>query len=199
MDLDLNGKYQLELIGITYNQIESGVYALILQQVGGTRRIPIIIGVAEAQSIECKVQDIITPRPLTHDLMVNIMRAFGLSLKEVAIRRLPNGVFAADLFLTDGERMVIMDSRSSDAIGLAVRAGTPIYTTGEVLMNAGFEHKDSSRGQAMKRMAEQQNENSLLQMSDSRLQEMLKEAVDQERYEEASRIKSEIERRNSCK
>lgn len=199
MDLDLNGKYQLELIGITYNQIESGVYALILQQVGGTRRIPIIIGVAEAQSIECKVQDIITPRPLTHDLMVNIMRAFGLSLKEVAIRRLPNGVFAADLFLTDGERMVIMDSRSSDAIGLAVRTGTSIYTTGEVLMNAGFEHKDSSRNQAMKRMAEQQNENSLLQMSDSRLQEMLKEAVDQERYEEASRIKSEIERRNSCK
>ncbi|MDE6256590.1 MAG: bifunctional nuclease family protein, partial [Muribaculaceae bacterium] len=121
-------KHRLELVGITYNQIESGVYAVILREVGGERRIPIIIGYPEAQAIECKLQDVVTPRPLTHDMMLNFMTAFGVSLKEIEIKRLPNGVFAADLIFSDGENTRIVDARSSDGIALAIRAGAPIYT-----------------------------------------------------------------------
>lgn len=129
---------RLEIIGITYNQIEKGVYALILQEVNGKRRLPIAIGTAEAQSIECKLQDIITPRPLTHDLMANIFRAFGLSLDAVVIKQLPGGIFAADLIITDGERKLEIDSRSSDAIALALRMNVPILTTNDLLNQAGF-------------------------------------------------------------
>ncbi len=197
--MDFNTRYRLELVGITYNQIESGVYALILQQVGGTCRIPIIIGTAEAQSIECRLQNIITPRPLTHDLMVNIMRAYGIALREVEIRRLPNGVFAANLILSDDSREIIIDSRSSDAIALAVRFDVPIFTTGEILMSAGFENQQSSKLENKQNLSTPPNngeKNILQQLSDKKLIEMLNEAVEQERYEEASKIKIEIERRN---
>ena len=95
-------KCRLELIGITYNQIESGVYAVILQEADGTRRIPIIIGYPEAQSIECKLQEVVTPRPLTHDLMANMLNEFGVTLLEVNINKLPNGVFAAELLMSGG-------------------------------------------------------------------------------------------------
>lgn len=142
-------RYRLELIGITYNQIESGVYALILQQAGGTRRIPIIIGFPEAQAIECKLQEVTTPRPLTHDTMANALDAFHISLKEVEIRRLPSGVFAADLHFTDGVNERIVDSRSSDAIALAIRVNAPIYTTETVLLEAGFDPDETQeRNQA---------------------------------------------------
>ena len=104
-------KIRLELIGITYNQIESGVYAVILQQAGGTRRIPIIIGYSEAQAIECKLQEVRTPRPLTHDLMASILSEFGITLREIVIYRLDSGVFAAELVLRAGSRPHIVDSR----------------------------------------------------------------------------------------
>lgn len=132
-------RHRLRLVGITYNQIESGVYALILEEVNGRRRIPIVIGYPEAQSIECKLQDIRTPRPLTHDLMKHIMDVFGLTLSCVDIRKLPTGVFAADLLMEgpDGELHKI-DARSSDAIALAIRADAPIYTSAEVLDESGF-------------------------------------------------------------
>ena len=132
-------RYRLELIGITYNQIESGVYALILQQAGASRRIPIIIGFPEAQAIECKLQEIKTPRPLTHDTMMASLQAFGLTLKEVEIKKLPNGVFAADLHITNGIDEKIIDARSSDAVALAIRVGAPIYTSEEVLLESGFD------------------------------------------------------------
>ncbi len=124
----MDKKYRLELVGITYNQIESGVYALILQQVGSARRIPIIIGFPEAQAIECKLQEVKTPRPLTHDTMVNALSAFGIELVEVNLKRLPDGVFTADLVFTDGINVKVIDSRSSDAVALAIRTGAPIFT-----------------------------------------------------------------------
>ena len=142
--IDPKDKRLIQLIGITYNQIENGVYAVILQEVNGTRRVPIIIGFPEAQSIECKLQEIATPRPLTHDLMVNLMSTFGISLREVEIYRLPSGVFAAELVLyANGERRIV-DSRSSDAIALAIRVGAPIYTSVQVLDEVGFEPDDDN-------------------------------------------------------
>lgn len=135
-------RHQLRLVGITYNQIESGVYAVILEEVDGQRRIPIIIGYPEAQAIECKLQHINTPRPLTHDLMKSMMETFNLRLACVDIRKMSNGVFAADLVMEGpmGDLHKI-DARSSDALALAVRTGSPIYTTAEVLDEAGFKPK----------------------------------------------------------
>ena len=195
-------KIKLDLVGITYNQIESGVYAVILQQSGGSRRIPIIIGFPEAQAIECKLQEVITPRPLTHDLMVNVLSSFGIMLKEVNIHKLPNGVFAAELVLNDGSRTHVVDSRSSDAIALAIRVGAPIYTTWEVLEEAGFEPGDAS---AEKDKEVENEENvadkstdiggDLSNKSIEQLQTEMQLAAEKEDYELAASIKAEIERR----
>lgn len=197
-------KIRLELVGITYNQIESGVYAVILQQAGGTTRIPIIIGFPEAQAIECKLQEVVTPRPLTHDMTVNIMSSFGITLHEVNIYKMPNGVFAAELVLEDGEHRRIVDSRSSDAIALAIRVGAPIYTTPEVLAESGFE---PGAGNGMRRRPEPPISTTKSQtptvslkadMSIKSLDELkadMQAAAEAENYEEAARLKAEIDRR----
>lgn len=199
-------KCRLELLGITYNQIESGVYAVILQQAGGSRRIPIIIGYAEAQAIECKLQEIVTPRPLTHDLMVNMMSSFGVELVEVNITRLPNGVFAAELLLTGPDGMEHrIDSRSSDALALAIRVGAPIYTSPEVLEEAGFEpgeRKSANARIAVPKKSPEPQKTRVSFKSDMSVKSIedlkrdMQRAADAENYEEAARIKEEIDRRS---
>lgn len=197
-------KIKLDLVGITYNQIESGVYAVILQQSGGTRRIPIIIGFPEAQAIECKLQEVVTPRPLTHDLMVNVWSSFGISLREVNIYKMNNGVFAAELVLSDGEGVRIVDSRSSDAIALAIRVGAPIYTTSEVLEEAGFEPGERSGTAAGKESAKGKTTKPTLSddavtanKSIDELKSEMQRAAETENYELAARIKAEIDKRNN--
>ncbi|MCH5232613.1 MAG: bifunctional nuclease family protein [Muribaculaceae bacterium] len=193
-------KYRLELIGITYNQIESGVYALILQQVGTQRRIPIIIGFPEAQAIECKLQDIKVPRPLTHDIMIDTLQSFGIYLESVMIKKLPNGVFAADLYLTDGFNIKVIDARSSDAVALAIRANAPIYTTEDVLMEAGFDPTERTREntfseESSKSKSQDTYSPSFNRMTLEQLEQAMNEAVENENYEQAARIKAEIEYR----
>lgn len=196
-------KHRLELVGITYNQIESGVYALILQQAGGTRRIPIIIGFPEAQAIECKLQEVATPRPLTHDTMVTTLAAFGISLIEVNIRKLPNGVFAADLVFSNGQTEKIVDSRSSDAVALAIRVGAPIFTSDSVMREAGFDpdngpsENDEAATPGEERHAPEANKSDLARMSDAQLSAAMMKAAENENYEEAGRIKAELDRRKS--
>lgn len=200
-------KIRLELVGITYNQIESGVYAVILQQAGGTRRIPIIIGFPEAQAIECKLQEIITPRPLTHDLMVNVLSTFGVVLEEVNIHKLSNGVFAAELVLNDGYSKHVVDSRSSDAIALAIRVNAPIYTTAEVLKEAGFEPGEKggkqgatkNTGEPAQKPSDDIKESDLGEKSIEQLKIDMQAAAEAEDYELAAKIKSEIERRKDEK
>lgn len=184
--MEMENKIRLELLGITGNQVEPGVYAVVLQQTGGTRRIPIIIGASEAQSIQCKLQDVRTPRPLTHDLLANMMRAFGIALKEVHLKKLPNGIFAADLMLTDGEREIAMDSRSSDAVALSVRVGAPIFTTPDVLEEAGFEPDEI-------RSSRHQPSPEAHTPSVAELKAAMEAAVEREDYEEAARLKRRIE------
>lgn len=189
-------KVRLDLVGITYNQIESGVYAVILQEHGGTRRIPIIIGFPEAQAIECKLQEVVTPRPLTHDLMVNIMSAYGIMLEEVNIHKLPNGVFAAELVIQDSNSTRVIDSRSSDAIALAIRVGAPIYTTRRVLDEAGFEPSGSQSTKADNTAtASAESEKELQTKSIETLKNEMQKAAEAEDYEQAARLKNEIERR----
>lgn len=194
-------RYRLELVGITYNQIESGVYAVILRQVGGNRRIPIIIGYPEAQAIECKLQEVVTPRPLTHDMMMNFMEEFGIRLKEIEIHRLPSGVFAADMIFTDGTNVRTVDSRSSDAIALAIRADAPIYTSAEVLEEAGFDpdeqenRKENSTAQQENSTRNQKQSNTLTsQKTIGELRTLMQQAAENEDYEEAARLKAEIDK-----
>ena len=193
-------RYRLELVGITYNQIESGVYAVILKEVGGQRRIPIIIGYPEAQAIECKLQDVVTPRPLTHDMIINFMQEFGIRLQEIEIRRLPSGVFAADLIFTDGTTTRTVDSRSSDAIALAIRADAPIYTSAEVLEEAGFSPDDKETGETQPRTRNQRpdfpsspRKQKKQVRSLDELKQMMQQAAENENYEEAARLKAEID------
>lgn len=199
----MEDKYKLELIGITYNQIESGVYALILQQVGTNRRIPIIIGFPEAQAIECKLQEIKTPRPLTHDVMMDALKEFNIYLDHVLIKRLPNGVFAADLHFTDGINEKIVDSRSSDAVALAIRANAPIYTTEEVIREASFDPAERRKpGMPSPPMptdvkVKVVKPSGLETMTLEQLSQAMEKAAQNEDYEEAARIKEEINKRQN--
>lgn len=185
----MENRCKLNVVGITYSQIERGVYAIILQQENTNRRLPIVIGTSEAQSIECKLQNIKTPRPLTHDLMISCLRNYGVEITEIYIRRLPNGVFTADLKLSSEEKTIIMDSRSSDAIALALRSDAPIYTSQEVMDEAGFDVKDTNKKQEKAPV-------SYSEMSIDELNKMLQIAVENEQYEEASRIKKEIDNKS---
>lgn len=187
-------KFRLELIGITYNQIETGVYALILQQENSNRRIPIIIGAPEAQAIECKLQDVNPPRPLTHDMTASIINVFGITLKEIEIRRLANGVFAAYLVMTDGISIRKIDARSSDAIALAIRVGAPIYTSQSVLDEAGFY---SNEPDTLETQSTKPREESIETMSDDMLNREMQRAVNEENYERAAEIKAELLKRKN--
>lgn len=198
----MENKHRLEIVGITYNQIESGVYALVLKEVDGTRRIPIVIGFPEAQAIECRLQNINTPRPLTHDMASAVMAGYGITLREVLIHMLPNGVFAADMFFTDGTNEIIIDARSSDAVAMAIRNDAPIYCTDDVMNNAAFDNDARSTGQqpasapkpaapavTAKKTAE------LKYLDDAELRKAMEKAVAEENYEEAARIKEELDKR----
>lgn len=131
-------RIRLEVMGISYSQIESGAYALIMAQVNGPVRIPIVIGAPEAQSIAIKMEGIKPPRPLTHDLFTSFAHAFGVKLIEVYIYKFENGIFSSELTFSDGERQIVIDSRTSDAIAIAMRTGSPIYTTRAILEETGF-------------------------------------------------------------
>ena len=193
-------KHRLELIGITYNQIESGVYAMVLQQVGSNRRIPIIIGFPEAQAIECKLQEIKTLRPWTHDIMINTLKSFGIRLDSVTIKQLPNGVFAADLNFTDGQRSFEIDARSSDAVALAIRCDAPIYATDEVIREAGFDPDEIKKDKTQDVKEEYTSQSSLSRLESMTLdqlsQEMMK-ASEAEDYEKAAEIKALIDSRQN--
>ena len=126
-------KVKLKIVGISYSQIQSGAYALILAEEIGQHHIPIVIGASEAQSIAISMERISMPRPLTHDLIINISTAFGIELKEVYINKFEDGVFYSELTLEDCSRQIIVDSRTSDAIAIAIRSKAPIYTTHKII------------------------------------------------------------------
>ena len=131
-------KIRLKVLGISYSQIQSGAYTLILAQADGPYRIPVVIGASEAQSIAIRMEGIIPPRPMTHDLFVSFAHAFGVKLKEVFIYKFEDGIFSSELTFSDGERQIVLDSRTSDAIGIAMRSKAPIYTTREIIDETGF-------------------------------------------------------------
>lgn len=197
-------KIRLKVLGISYSQIQSGAYALILAQADGPYRIPVVIGASEAQSIAIRMEGIIPPRPMTHDLFVSFAHAFGVKLKEVFIYKFEDGIFSSELTFTDGEREVVLDSRTSDAIAIAMRTKSPIFTTRSILDETGFIMEETSASDSdttddstppSERNHEEESDESPMfkeprveQYSIEELEKTLARLIEQENYEEAARI-----------
>lgn len=196
-----NGKrIRLRVMGISYSQIQSGAYALILAQTDGPYRIPVVVGAPEAQAIAIKMEGIIPPRPMTHDLFASMAHGFGIELKEVFIHKFEDGIFSSELTLTDSYgKEVILDARTSDAIAIAMRTQTPIYTTPEILEETGFimEIKEEHAATTDSDSPTASTEDSLQSKSDSELNKMMQEHIKNEEYELAARIKAILTERSN--
>ena len=194
---------QLLINGISYSQTQNGAYALILSEIKGDRKLPIVIGTNEAQSIAIAIEkEIKPPRPLTHDLFKNFCVRFDIKIKKVIIHKLVDGVFYSSVICErDGVEEVI-DSRSSDAIALAIRFEAPIYTYENILEKAGVVikvEKEVDDKSLLKELFADENseiENSnLTEKTVKELEELLKIAVKNENYESAAKIRDEISKR----
>lgn len=180
----IENKIEMDVMGITYSQIKQDAYALLLKQHQGDLCIPIVVGVTEAQSILSRLENIILPRPLSHDLMTSMFHAFGISLDEVLIYKFSEGVFMSRLKLSSNNQNLELDSRTSDAVALALRTNAPIYTTQEVLDKTGFVLNDDKKTIKVKR--------TLNDLSVNELQKKLNRAVELEKYELAASIQKAI-------
>jgi hypothetical protein len=188
-------KVLVDILGLSTNPASGGAYALILRELNGNRRLPIIIGASEAQSIALEMEGIKPPRPLTHDLMKNIIAAFGGELNDIVIDDLRDGTFYAKLNIDD--RMI--DSRPSDAIALAVRYGVQIYVAANVMDEAAFIPEDEEEEQPPSGSppvspggAAQQPAMKLTKVE--QLNRQLHEAIEKENYEKAAALRDEIRR-----
>lgn len=186
-------KVQVDILGLSTSPSGAGAYALILKESNGKRKLPIIIGAFEAQSIALELEGMKPPRPLTHDLLKNVIDTFAVSLNEVYINELRDGTFYAKLIVEGMSNMEEIDSRPSDAIALAVRFGAPIFVDEEVLEEAGVVADDE---ESSIESEELQKENPAKQFASTleRLQTELKEAIEKEDYEKAAKIRDDIKK-----
>jgi bifunctional DNase/RNase len=192
----------LKVMGISYSQTQSGAYALILSEENGERRIPIIIGGFEAQAIVIKLENLEPPRPLTHDLFKKFADEFNISVLEVMIHKLEEGVFFSQLICSNGEKEVEIDSRTSDAVAIALRFGCPIFITEEILDKAGITISQSDQELTIPGENDTifETESSRYESyTDDELYKMIDEAVKTEDYEKAASIRDEIEKRKKIK
>ncbi|MFO7874763.1 MAG: bifunctional nuclease domain-containing protein [Bacteroidales bacterium] len=195
-------KIKLEILGISYSQSQSGAYALIFGESGQKRRLPIIIGSFEAQAIAIELEKMKPSRPLTHDLFKNFATTFNIAVTEVIIYKFSEGIFYAKLICFDGTREVEIDSRTSDAVAIAVRFECPIYTYENILnaagivMQEGDESLDPQTESAQdKTEPAESSSDEYSQMTLKELEEKLMKAIDAEAYEKASIIRDEINKR----
>ena len=193
-------KIHLNVLGLSVSQAQSGAYALVLAEENGERKIPIIIGPVEAQAIAIQLEGLKPPRPLTHDLIKNIALAFNIALLEITIYKLEEGVFYSELLWEKDGKETRVDSRTSDAVALALRFHCPIYTSEEILKKAGIvlgiEDEDSPTINFLDEDENKGTENSAYsQCSHDELKEMLDEAINNENYEKASVIRDELRKR----
>ena len=187
-------KVLVDILGLSTNPASGGAYALILREVNGSRRLPIIIGASEAQSIALEMEGIKPPRPLTHDLMKNIITAFGADLTDIIIDDLRDGTFYAKLNIDNQ----MIDSRPSDAIALAVRYGVQIYVAASVMDEAAFipedeeedQHQTPPPAQPNPKQQHHQPAGKITRLE--QLNQQLKEAIEKENYEKAAALRDEI-------
>jgi bifunctional DNase/RNase len=192
-------KIRLEIVGMSYSQSQSGAYALILGVIGEKKRLPIIIGGYEAQAIAIELEKMKPTRPLTHDLFKNFASHFEVNVKEVVINKFEEGIFYSKLVCEQFGKISELDSRTSDAVALAIRFECPIYALEEIIDEAGIVMEDDPAvGEGSVLVDEEEKNPTPGKYSDYMLEEledMLKKAVSDEDYEEASRLRDEIKRR----
>lgn len=201
-------KVQLDIVGLSYSQTQSGAYALVLGEVNGRRRLPIIIGAFEAQAIAIEIEKMTPSRPLTHDLFKTFAQTYSIEITEILIYNLVDGVFFAKLICTDGETTQEIDARTSDAIALAVRFNATIYTYEFILSSAGIviegndflflENLDAiPKEEGTEDISTNMPSSMYKTMSIEELQQLLQEAIAEEAYEKAARIRDEISKRQT--
>jgi uncharacterized protein len=205
-------KIRLEIAGLSFSQTQSGAYALVLGEQGGKRRLPIIIGGFEAQAIAVELENMTPSRPLTHDLFKNFALAFKIHIDEIIVYNLKEGIFYSKLICNNGDKIIEIDARTSDAIAMAVRFNCPIYTYEFILSQAGVmmdddalkeEPKIQSSSKTEKRIPVEKKKpvtttgNDFSGFSTEELNEELMKAIDEEAYEKASKIRDELTRRKA--
>lgn len=201
----------MRILGISSGHTAAS-YTLILEEKGGNRKLPIVIGAAEAQSIAVQIEGITPVRPMTHDLMKLLMDEFHAVVHEVMISKLEDGIFYADLYVNGTEATYKLDARTSDAIALAIRFGSSIYTTNSIMEEAGIELTEKESEQISRQMEredddEEDVEKELLEaieestdlqtMTLEELKALLNDAIQDEDYDIAARIRDEIQRREN--
>jgi bifunctional DNase/RNase len=197
-------KIKLDIVGLSYSQTQSGAYALVLGESNGRRRLPIIIGGFEAQAIAIEIEKMTPSRPLTHDLFKSFAQTYRITIQEVIIYNLIDGIFYAKLICHDGKKTTEIDARTSDAIALAVRFECPIYTYEFILSTAGiviegndFAFLENIDAQTEEKTPSQVTSTNYSALSDEELKEKLQQALTEESYEKAAKIRDELSRRRS--
>ena len=200
---------QMTVRGISYSETQTGAYALILNEEKGERKLPIIIGGFEAQSIAIALEEEVKPsRPLTHDLFKSFGERFNIFVKQVIIHKLVDGIFFSSLICERDKIEEIIDARTSDAIALAIRYNAPIYAYDSILKKAGFTAAISENSKKLSEdkwiqnfVKEQSNRNEgigdLKKLSISKLKSLLTKLVSQENYEKAAKVRDELSKRKS--
>ena len=196
-------KVKLEILGLSPSQSQTGSFALVLSEAAGNRRLPIIIGMFEAQAIAIEMERITPNRPMTHDLFKSFARSFDFTVEEIIISDLREGIFFAKVVCTDGIRQKTIDARPSDAIAIGLRFQVPIFTTEQILNDAGVTTNEANEADSTEELVEstktrpQRNpKESLKDLSLDELIKMLSQALSEEEYEKAAKIRDEIGKRN---
>lgn len=196
-----NKLIRLKVIGISYSQTQSGAYALILAEENGEKRIPIIIGGFEAQAIVIKLENLEPPRPLTHDLFKSFAEACGVTVEQVLINKLREGIFYSEIICTDGEKRFSIDSRTSDAVALALRFECPIFIEPLILGEAGIVMSTTPEEDPLqvdptpRKQGEESGGGEYSEFTDDELKDMLADAITREDYEQAAALRDEVAKR----
>jgi uncharacterized protein len=183
---------QVDIIGLSTSPSSGGAYALVLGEVGGSRRLPIIIGAFEAQAIALELEKIQPPRPMTHDLLRDLFDAVEADVTDVVIDDLREGTFFAKIRYVAGGKEHQLDARPSDAVALAVRADAPIYVIAAVLEEAGIPAEDEEMPSMAKATTEPEERGPRSRLD--RMEDQLQKAIDSEDYERAAQLRDEIDR-----
>lgn len=209
-------KIQLDIVGLSYSQTQSGAYALVLGEVHGNRRLPIIIGGFEAQAIAVEIEKMTPSRPLTHDLFKAFADSYDIQIEEVLIYNLVDGIFFAKVMCKSKDKSIELDARTSDAVALAVRFECPIYTYDFIMSSAGIviesndfafleniaatsetESNETKNDPPAAKPSRPKEVSPYASLTLEQLENTLQKAIDNEQYETAAKIRDEIERRGS--
>lgn len=191
----MEGKVKLSVLGFSFNQTQSGAYGLVLAEEDGVRRLMIVVGTPEAQSIAFKLQGSTPPRPLTHDLFKTLLSQLNIVLREVEIYKYEDGIFFSRMILVQDDKVIQLESRTSDAVAIALRTKSPIYTTEGIMREQAIIFDETS---IQENSGEDEKDDLALDYSllnQGELEALLKEAVDGEDYELASLLRDELDKK----